>query len=575
MVQAIPVDTHVVGDPGHTPDHDNIADMLGLIASVIAQQGGSPNLSAIPPASAAVTVLQNLLTSQQLDNSRTFHPEAYGALGNGRMISDGSITTGTATFTSTAQASFTTGDVGKYILVAGAGDATGTRTLVTTISAWLSPTQVTLATNALATVSSGGYAVYGNDDTAAINSAVSAAFAYASTVTGGAFGPLEAVVQFLPRIYMVAGNPIQGGTTKGNAQIPLPFVAMSSPKITILFNGIPDTPLIHFGLNSTPIIAGAALVCCNTTGTLNGTYGPASVIGGYTHEQGAGDSVFSNFRPIIQGLTIVVPYNSTFSGVDCYGCVGMGIRSLCCTAFATPTQMNNPQTNIAAGNQWTFGLRTPTTSNDGNPFVDNYVANGFWIGAAISEHVSASRGFTLYNGIGIQFFSTTTGSPMLHCTRLHYWCCEANNQHIAVNGTDVVQIDIGTLDVDNGVGSSQKAINDPSSQIHGSIMIRGNSGSYNFSTGMARLRVIDGDHAYGSATPPSVPATTVALLNPFWRDAAVTITPGASTCAVSVDGTATGLVLASGGVSGTVTVPTGKTVTLTYTSAPTWAWVLL
>ena len=32
MAAIIPSDTHVVGDPGHTVDHDNMADVLGLLA---------------------------------------------------------------------------------------------------------------------------------------------------------------------------------------------------------------------------------------------------------------------------------------------------------------------------------------------------------------------------------------------------------------------------------------------------------------------------------------------------------------------------------------------------------------
>ena len=73
-------------------------------------------------------------------------------------------------------------------------------------------------------------------------------------------------------------------------------------------------------------------------------------------------------------------------------------------------------------------------------------------------------------------------------------------------------------------------------------------------------------------TQPAVPATATPLTNNSGVDAAVFITPGASTCAVSIGGSATGVTLASGGIGQMFRVPAGQTVTLTYTSAPTWQW---
>ena len=94
-------------------------------------------------------------------------------------------------------------------------------------------------------------------------------------------------------------------------------------------------------------------------------------------------------------------------------------------------------------------------------------------------------------------------------------------------------------------------------------------------TGLAQLgsRIIFTSTTRGWQTPPSVPLTTVALVNPFWRDADVFITSGgAAVTAIAVNGTATGLTLGSSGTV-QVRVNTGETITLTYAStAPTWAW---
>jgi peptidoglycan/xylan/chitin deacetylase (PgdA/CDA1 family) len=74
----------------------------------------------------------------------------------------------------------------------------------------------------------------------------------------------------------------------------------------------------------------------------------------------------------------------------------------------------------------------------------------------------------------------------------------------------------------------------------------------------------------GVLTAPSVPATTVAVQNPFATDVTIYITAGASTCAVKLNAT-TVFTIPSAGVN-TVRLESMATITLTYTSAPTWVW---
>jgi hypothetical protein len=417
---------------------------------------------------------------------------------------------------------------------------------------------------AAASVSAAGV-LYGNDDTAAINAAVSAAVTYGTTHSN------EAEILFSSLIYMVAGPLVQGGATKGNAQIPLPFVAMTGPKLILKFTGLPDTPTVLYGLNSTPQVSGACLVCARSDGTNNITYGAASVIGGYTPQQGAGNSVFSNVRPVFTGISVVVPYNSTYAGIDCYGCTGMCVRSVSVNAFASPSQVTNPSAGISSANRYAFGLRTPTLSNDGNIIIDNYAAYGVATGAAMSEHISASRGFCVYCYVGIQGFSDANGGSMVHASRLHYWCCEACNSQLGfLAGDPLVRLDIGTFDVDTGSGSTPYTINDPSSQGWGEIYLRGSGNVYTFNGGMSKLKVRSGDQLPGIwGSPPAVPASGTAQQNLSLRDAMVYVT-GTMTAAVQINGVSTGSLLAGGYL-----VPSLSTITLTYASAPTWAWDLL
>jgi hypothetical protein len=66
-------------------------------------------------------------------------------------------------------------------------------------------------------------------------------------------------------------------------------------------------------------------------------------------------------------------------------------------------------------------------------------------------------------------------------------------------------------------------------------------------------------------TPPAVPATGIAQSNYYPFPVAVTVSGGTVT-AINVNGSATGL------TSGTVWVPSGGSISIAYTVAPTWVW---
>ena len=66
---------------------------------------------------------------------------------------------------------------------------------------------------------------------------------------------------------------------------------------------------------------------------------------------------------------------------------------------------------------------------------------------------------------------------------------------------------------------------------------------------------------------PAVPASTTAYTNNFGSDAMVHVT-GGTVSAIAIGGTATGL------TSGSFRVPSGQTITLTYSVAPSWTWFL-
>lgn len=81
-----------------------------------------------------------------------------------------------------------------------------------------------------------------------------------------------------------------------------------------------------------------------------------------------------------------------------------------------------------------------------------------------------------------------------------------------------------------------------------------------------------GDSPFGvMGSPPAVLATTVPIRNTIAVDCTVYVTAGAgSTTVVAINGTTVQTIAASATAS--IRVPSGTSITLTYTSAPTWVW---
>lgn len=150
---ALPGDNKVTGNTGHVTDHNNLVDYTKTLVVKGTQQ---------------LNVLD------------------YGATGNGRRLRN-IVSTNTSPIITCAGASFAATDVGKLAVVYqdfGAGT-------VTTIASVQSATQITLAANSGLTASgTGAYLMYGTDDSAAINAALTAAAALApSDITIGVNSP--------------------------------------------------------------------------------------------------------------------------------------------------------------------------------------------------------------------------------------------------------------------------------------------------------------------------------------------------------------------------------------------------
>jgi hypothetical protein len=127
--------------------------------------------------------------------------------------------------------------------------------------------------------------------------------------------------------------------------------------------------------------------------------------------------------------------------------------------------------------------------------------------------------------------------------------CEGNNSY----GVDIANGATNTL-----VSGTQLEFN----------VVSALRNSANGSAANARIRDCDGYNPLGlGVTTPSVPATTVAQTNLTGTNCTVYITGGTVT-AIKING---GTVLLN--TPAMVYLPAGATISITYSSAPTWVWV--
>jgi hypothetical protein len=150
--------------------------------------------------------------------ARTYavNPQDFGGKGDVVTLRDGEIGAGATSFRS-GSAKFVAADVGKAIVVTGAGNEGGA--LVTKIEALISPSEISLAAGAGATVAN-ALTYYGTDDTAAIRQCV-----YKGTAKGGVCNLSDGVTFMVSNTasmiapFGAGSNPIQRGTINGHGKI--------------------------------------------------------------------------------------------------------------------------------------------------------------------------------------------------------------------------------------------------------------------------------------------------------------------------------------------------------------------
>jgi hypothetical protein len=361
--------------------------------------------------------------SGQLYSAVTVTPESYGAKRDGRMITDAAITTGTATLTS-ASGPFTSADVGKAIHIRNAAAGTNVG-LTTTISAYISATQVTLAANAGATVS-GQVAVYGTDDTAAWAAAVAAAVAacqadIAPTTRG----------RRLQRHLHDRGRrrSAAAARTPGQRADPAP--------------GRPPGhgPEGHPAARRRALLGGSGALGSDAAADervravlnprrpdLHGTYGVPAVIGGPTIDLTSPTETFSNMRLIIDGLSVILPFNPRLRASTPPSRAVRRAQPDGAGARHPGRGRRHPELRDQADElERRRPLPVAMNNNDSNN-VGVYHCSGFYYGLGFSDHLTAQKLLLLYCDTAM-WINNVSGTPQ-HGSWIGYASVEACNRVI-------------------------------------------------------------------------------------------------------------------------------------------------
>lgn len=388
-----------------------------------------------------------------------FDVTTYGAVGDVRTATDGTVTSSSAVLTC-ASGPFTAASnpVGKYVIVKGAA-ATGVTSLVTTIISRQSNTQVTLAANAATTVS-GALVIWGTDNTDAIQDAVDAAEAYLAA------GATYAQVYTPPKPFLVAGA--LNNSKSGNGQVVFGVYSTSANKVILEFRGETDgAAAVRHWQQTVPQMSGScwvsAGVYASTSAQINNINadGNPGVLSGPNEGFGYGQAaLYSNVMPVVRNMAILTThsaYGLTYGAANLWGCANAHIENLGIGTLGTVASPSSDYTSPGTfGTGLSVGLLLPAPGNNDNVIAKNLsIGGGYTYAAFITEHAVVDRYMALYCWAGLVAVGTYASSVgSVHAIKVISASIEActNELYIMGVGSEGVGpiIDIDQLSTESG-----------------------------------------------------------------------------------------------------------------------------
>ena len=224
-------------------------------------------------------------------------------------------------------------------------------------------------------------------------------------------------------------------------------------------------------------------------------------------------------------------------------------------------------------NTWTFGCRMPSVGNNDRCDVLYFSCEGQTYGLMPSEHASCDTIRAIYCVIGIEGYSGN-GVAMPHACRVKYASIEGSAQGFGFLASGVTHIDADTIDCE----TVTSIIYDPSNINVGTMGLRLNTQGYIASgvmNGGQSVKPVVLDQIPGPvAVPQAAPASGVAWLNAYYRDAWITILATTTITALTITGANGGTAKAQNGLatapaSYTFLLPSASSYTPTISAAGT------
>ena len=326
----------------------------------------------------------------------------YGGVGDAKIVTDGAVTSGTATLTCTSSAPFTPALVGKPVLIQGAGPA-GVTAFTTTFATYNSPTSMDL-TAAPPTTVSGAIVAFGSNNYNAVRAATDAAEAYLAA------GHPYAEVYTPPVGGYVVDGPLDTSKS-GNGKAVFGAYTTTGGKKTLNFRTDGTGAGVRHWNQLVPQISGGTWISFGfysstsaQTADLNANGHPGIISGpneGTSNGLAYGASArFSNIQPMIENMAFLVPhtqYGITQGAWNFYGCANAHIRNVSVSTLGvvpSPTDYTAPGT-FATGLS-IAGLMPAPGNNDLSIIENLSIQGGFTYGLYFSEHTLIDRIMILY-----------------------------------------------------------------------------------------------------------------------------------------------------------------------------------
>ena len=478
-----------------------------------------------------------------------FWVEDYGALGNGRVVGDGAMTSSTATLTS-ATASFTSGDVGKNIIVNGALGASNAPLYTTVLSVTNSTTAV-LNANATNTVTNAA-AFLASDDSAAIVLCINAASAYAQA------NNWTAQVLFRAKSYGLATlttTAASGSVAQQNALVPIPYpnVNGTTPKLIFELTGVGESANEQYLASTIPSMVGTCLVA---TVAASGT--TPSIIGGPSASTGL-TGTWANVKAVIRGISVWAGWNPGWIGFDLHQCASVWADNAAAQVLAPNGGGQNPGLGVTPTNSSGWGIIMPSNNDAG---AGRLMVEGYYQGVGVSPRTTIEKLFTTAAAVGA--VARTVNATVVHGARIGYWSCQNVTTAIKSVGTS------GTMplviDLFDSAGTITTDVSDANGTLVGSVnwyhdVSAGPNVAAGFALKITNLKVNPGPMSSPPAAPSSGSASTA-----IFKDTEVTLSlSGGTLTALTIDSVDQHIPASC--VLWKFFLPSGHTFTPTYTGA--------